>query len=143
MKMRVKIENETFEVEVGDLNERPILAKIGAETFEVWPEAAHESAPVAAAVMTSAAPTAPVAPTAAPVAAAKGEQSLCAPIPGTIISISVKAGDSVSVGQELCILEAMKMKNAIRSKRAGVVAAVHVHTGQTVAHNQPLFDFAD
>jgi biotin carboxyl carrier protein len=37
----------------------------------------------------------------------------------------------------------MKMKNAIRATRAGVIAAIHIHVGDTVVHSQALMDFAD
>jgi biotin carboxyl carrier protein len=64
-----------------------------------------------------------------------------APIPGVIISIQVKQGDEVSLGQELCVLEAMKMKNTIRSPRAGVIASVNVSSGETVKHHDVLVEF--
>jgi biotin carboxyl carrier protein len=47
----------------------------------------------------------------------------------------------VSAGQEVCTLEAMKMKNAIRSPREGVVAAVEAQVGQKVAHGAVLVTF--
>jgi glutaconyl-CoA/methylmalonyl-CoA decarboxylase subunit gamma len=55
----------------------------------------------------------------------------------------VSPGDEVEVGGELCILEAMKMKNAIRATRAGQIAAVHVSTGQHVKHNDPLVEYSN
>lgn len=64
-------------------------------------------------------------------------------MPGNIIRIGVQAGDSVSVGQTLCFLEAMKMQNAIRSPREGVIASVDVDEGTAVAHGDKLFTFAD
>lgn len=66
-----------------------------------------------------------------------------APIPGTIQSVLVKPGAEVVVGQELVILEAMKMKNTIRASRAGQVAAVHVIPGQAVKHNDVLLEYVD
>ena len=140
MKMRVKIENEEFEVEVEDLNSRPVIARVGDETFEVWPEEAAAVAPVVT--------SRPAPVVAAPVAAAApaqtgGAKTVTAPLPGTIIVVQVKAGDKVTPGKELLVLEAMKMKNAIRATRAGTIAAVHVTPGQTVSHNQPLLDYAD
>jgi glutaconyl-CoA/methylmalonyl-CoA decarboxylase subunit gamma len=66
-----------------------------------------------------------------------------APIPGVIISIDVKPGDTVEHGTTLCVLEAMKMKNAIRATRAGKIGAVQINVGETVRHNQVLIEFAD
>ena len=155
MKMRIQIENDTFEVEVGDLNTRPILATVDGETFEIYPEdlqaAPARSAPQAQAQSTPA-PQAAVTPAPAvppsdctphPSAVKAGEKQVCAPIPGVILSVAVKPGDSVEFGQELCVLEAMKMKNAIRASRAGTIAVVNISNGETVKHGQPLMEFAD
>jgi biotin carboxyl carrier protein len=68
---------------------------------------------------------------------------MSAPIPGVVVAVKVHVGDMVSVGQELLILEAMKMRNTIRSPRDGQIAVVHVANGQTVNHNDPLIEFAE
>jgi biotin carboxyl carrier protein len=66
-----------------------------------------------------------------------------APIPGVIASVEVKVGDTVAVGDPLCVLEAMKMKNAIRATRAGRIADIAVSVGQQVNHGDPLLSFAE
>ena len=139
MKLRVKIDDQMFDVEVNDLSSRPILASVDGETFEIWPEdaAAPEIAPLQAAP----AQARPVA--AAAEAAVDKTKSVTAPIPGVIISIAVKEGDVVKQGQELCVLEAMKMKNAIRATRAGRIAEVFVSAGETVNHSAPMVSFAE
>ena len=68
---------------------------------------------------------------------------MTAPIPGTIVAVLVKAGESVKTGQELCTLEAMKMKNAIRANRDGTVANVLVANGDSVKYGQPLVEFTE
>lgn len=146
MKYTVKIGEQTFEVEVGDVQARPILVMVDGETFEVQPEEAQAVAPVAAAapVMASA-PAAPVAAPkpAAPAVAVNRAKAVVSPLPGTITAVAVKVGDNIKPGQEMMTLEAMKMKNAIRANREGIVAAIHVSVGDTVSHNQPLLEFAD
>jgi len=139
MKLRVKIDDQMFDVEVNDLSSRPILASVDGETFEIWPEdaAAPEIAPVQAAP----AQARPVA--AAAEAAVDKTKSVTAPITGVIISIAVKEGDVVKQGQELCVLEAMKMKNAIRAGRTGKIAAIRVAAGDHVKHGQALMDYAE
>ena len=139
MKLRVKIDDQMFDVEVNDLSSRPILASVDGETFEIWPEdaAAPEIAPVQAAP----AQARPVA--AAAEAAVDKTKSVTAPIPGVIISIAVKEGDVVKQGQELCVLEAMKMKNAIRAGRTGKIAAIRVAAGDHVKHGQALMNYAE
>lgn len=143
MKIRVKIEDQIFEVEVADLSARPVLATIEGETFAVWPEA--DEAPVAVSLPGCASVTPPVAATSAetPAAVADVSKAVTAPIPGVIISVAVKPGDAVKHGQELCILEAMKMKNIIRASREGVIASVLISAGDTVRHGQPLVEFKD
>jgi glutaconyl-CoA/methylmalonyl-CoA decarboxylase subunit gamma len=157
MKLIVKVENQSFEVEVGDIHDRPIIATIDGEPFEVWPEdvqlvrpSATLTTPVAAASTLHPAPhSAPqaapaVAPkssgTAAPVTAGK---AVNAPLPGVIVAVSVKPGEIVTHGQELCTIEAMKMKNVIRAGRAGTIAAVHVTLNQHVKHHDVLLEFTD
>jgi biotin carboxyl carrier protein len=148
MKLRVKIDDRSFEVEVGDLSARPILATLEGETFEVWPEepAAAETPtapagrPQVAAPVATAVKAAPASPAGETVDRSK---VLTAPIPGTIVSIAVKEGEQVKPGQELCSLEAMKMKNAIRANRLGTIARIMVHPGDRVSQGQPLVEYAD
>lgn len=68
---------------------------------------------------------------------------LTAPMPGVIQSVEVKAGEAVKHGQTVVILEAMKMKNAIRSPRDGVVAEVCVQPGQQVGYGDVLVKFEE
>ena len=63
---------------------------------------------------------------------------LTAPMPGTILSIEVKAGDPVQYGQKMVVLEAMKMKNAIKAPQDGMVAEVFVQPGQLVSYGDLL-----
>lgn len=148
MKIRVTIDEQSYEVEVGDLNARPILAAVEGETFQVWPEEA-ESQPVEISAPVSVVKTAPAA--ALPAAHTNGNGShpvnsakaVLAPIPGVIISLNVKEGQTVAFGQDLCILEAMKMKNVIRSNRAGTIAAVRVAPGDQVKRSQVLIEYSD
>jgi biotin carboxyl carrier protein len=62
-------------------------------------------------------------------------------MPGTILRIAVAAGAQVERGQDLLVLEAMKMENVIRAPRAGRVAALCVQAGQQVAHGELLLRF--
>ena len=142
MKLRVKIDDQTFEVEVGDLSSRPVLATMDGETFEVWPEEAQTTTPIQS---FKPAPVTQVVSSPRPVVANNVNRSknVIAPIPGMIISILVKEGDAVIPGQELCSLEAMKMKNAIRSTHSGKIARIMVKTGDHVTQGQPLIEYAE
>ena len=67
---------------------------------------------------------------------------LISPMPGLIVSIAVGRGDPVKAGQELLILEAMKMENVLRAERDGVVEEVRVQPGASVAADEILLAFA-
>ena len=92
-------------------------------------------APVAAAAPVAAPAAAPApAPAAAPAApaGAAGAVSVTAPMPGNILDVKVKAGDSVKAGDTLLILEAMKMENEISAPQDGTIASVNVRKGDVV-----------
>ncbi|PHX66365.1 MAG: hypothetical protein CK550_00030 [Gemmatimonadetes bacterium] len=65
-------------------------------------------------------------------AAASGPAPLMAPMPGLVVRVSVGVGDTVSAGQGLVVVEAMKMENELRASVAGVVTAVLAVPGQAV-----------
>jgi biotin carboxyl carrier protein len=69
--------------------------------------------------------------------------ALTAPMPGKVLSVEVKRGDRVSRGQTLVILEAMKMKNAIKSPYDGVVLEITVRPEQSVAHGDLLVQLGE
>lgn len=68
------------------------------------------------------------------------QKEFLAPMPGAVISVSVAEGAKVEVGQELAILEAMKMRNVLRAERPGVIKKVHCKAGQSVQVDQLLFE---
>jgi len=149
MKYNVKIGGKTYSVEIEDLNARPIVARVDGERVEVMPEMgsrpevgkeAGEKKPIGESKpfspkLTSAAPPSPNP--------AISGNAVLAPLPGTIVEIFVKPGDKVEAGQTLLVIEAMKMKNSIRSMWSGMIGEVLVGMGQTVAHKQALVKFAD
>lgn len=84
--------------------------------------------------------TAPIAAAAAPSAApaAAGQEIVAAPMPGSILDVRVSAGDAVSAGQVVLVLEAMKMENEILAPRAGKVISVNASKGSTVNSGDTL-----
>lgn len=135
--VRVRIEDQDFEVEVGDVSARPIVARVDGQRFEVWPAApaSNGSAPPAP---PQAAPPSREPP--APGRVSAGARAL-APLPGVVVAVNAKPGASVSAGQPLVTIEAMKMNNVVYAPVAGRVAAVRVAAGQTVKHRQVLVEF--
>lgn len=137
MKVNLTIEGKQYQVTLKDLTTRPIIAEVDGQTYEVWPEEEQASIPAT----TSSTPIPVVSATAAPVPAAAGSLTLTAPLPGVIISVEVREGQSVTSGQELYVLEAMKMKNSIKANRNGKIASIQVNPGDLVKHNQPILTF--
>ncbi|MGB9673901.1 MAG: biotin/lipoyl-containing protein [Anaerolineales bacterium] len=68
----------------------------------------------------------------------RGEFHLKAPMPGMVIAVPVKDGQSVEAGDVLVILESMKMQNELKSPKAGVVSRIKIHAGDSVEQNQTL-----
>lgn len=127
-KYNVTVNGVTYEVEVEEVAADSVSA---APAVNAAPAAPKAEAPK---------PSAPkAAPKAAPAAPAKaGSVVVKAPMPGNIIKLNVKAGDSVKKGDVLCILEAMKMENEICAPSDGVVASVAVSQGASVQTDDVL-----
>ena len=75
------------------------------------------------------------------VGSAKQVNAIKAPMPGLVLEISVEVGQEVLEGDNLLILEAMKMENSFTSPRAGVIKSIVVNKGQAVDKGQLLIEF--
>ena len=67
---------------------------------------------------------------------------LLSPMPGLLVSVAVAPGEPVRAGQELAVVEAMKMENILRAERDGVVEALHAKPGDSLAVDQKILEFA-
>ena len=99
---------------------------VNGTAYEIELEELTGAAPAPAAA------TAAPAPAPAPAAAPAGGEQVTSPMPGTILSINVAAGDTVKRGQVLMVLEAMKMENEIMCPCDGKVASVNTSKGASV-----------
>jgi glutaconyl-CoA decarboxylase len=130
-KFRINVNGKSYDVEVEELKDGVVSAP-AAPVVKAAAPAPKAAAPAAPAPSPKAAP-------AAPVSVPAGAASVTAPMPGTILSVNVKAGDTVKKGQVLCILEAMKMENEIMSGTEGTITSVAVNQGDSVNTGQVLF----
>ncbi|NLO26283.1 MAG: biotin/lipoyl-binding protein [Clostridiales bacterium] len=119
-KFNITVNGNTYQVEVEEVKDGNAAAPVPA----VKP-AAPAPAPAAPA-------PAPAAKPAAPAHAPAGGNTVTAPMPGTILDVKVKEGDSVKNGDVLVVLEAMKMENEIFAPADGTVASVNVSKGASV-----------
>src|SRR5512145_1353465 len=110
MKYSVRVADKSYEVEIEDIHARPIIAHVDGQKFEVHPD--NGSKPE---VREEVAESKPVVVSAQAAVQTGSEKELTAPLPGTIISVFVKAGDEIEAGKVVLIIEAMKMKNSIRT----------------------------
>jgi 3-methylcrotonyl-CoA carboxylase alpha subunit len=74
---------------------------------------------------------------------ATGGNQITAPMPGRIVLVKAQAGDTVEEGQELLVMEAMKMELALKAPRGGNIASVHATQGDFVEADTVLLRFAD
>lgn len=124
----------SYKVELGNGT-----APISVQAAPAQPAAATSTAPAPAAASAPAPQAAPALPAPAPAPAASGAgKAVTAPLPGNIVGISVKVGDTVKAGQQVAVLEAMKMENTIESPVAGTVTAIHVNIGDSVPADAPI-----
>ena len=116
-KYNVTVNGVTYEVlveEAGAVASAPVAAA---------PVAAAPAAPAAAPSPAAAPAPAPAPAAAAPAAA--GSATVNAPMPGTILKMNVKVGDTIAKDDLVCILEAMKMENEIFAAEGGKVVAIN------------------
>ena len=138
----LEIDGRRFVIDVEERGAERFAVQVDGQSFDVTLAGREElGGEGAVRLVQSAAPVAmnltpPPAPAAPPAAAQDGV--LRAPMPGVILRVLVAAGAGVRRGQDLAVLEAMKMENIIRAPQEATVAEVMVRPGQHVGHGEPL-----
>jgi biotin carboxyl carrier protein len=153
-----------FVVDVHELDADRFEVVVGDETYEVTLSGDEDlpratilpgyqplrdgEAPPAPAVNTPsrrrpAAAAAPVPPKPKPKTGGGGGATLSAPMPGVILELHVQAGDVVQRGQQIAVLDAMKMHNFIGAPRAGTISEVCVEAGQAVGHGDAIVRYTE
>ena len=145
---QIRVNDREYQVEIADMNVRPIRVMVDGETFEVWPGENTPAKPTGetppARVPTPRAsvipaPSGSVAPSGSGVPSGSG-RVIQSPLPGVVIAVHVQPGEEIAAGQPVCVVEAMKMNNVIRASQAGKVAALRVAVGQHVKHHDVLVE---
>ena len=141
-------ESNIDEIEIKEGEESVRISRNGAKALAMAAQAAPAYAPpvYAPPVYAAPAPQAPVAPPAPAPAAISAGHMLTSPMVGTFYrspsptsASFVAVGQTVKVGDIVCIVEAMKMMNQIEADKAGTVEAILVESGEPVEFDQPLF----
>jgi glutaconyl-CoA/methylmalonyl-CoA decarboxylase subunit gamma len=144
----LRIAGREYKAEVKDLTSERALVVVDGKEYVVDLVLVGRRTVTADAVRPVAA-TASAAPRSAPASAApraapsaKGEGAITAPMPGLVLTIKVKEGDSVQAGQALLVMEAMKMENAITASYNGTVSRIYVREGDSISEGDMLVDVA-
>ncbi len=140
-RLRVRVGGNWYNVEVGDLDRPPVQVTVDGETFTIEVEGLPGQIPARPRRGRTQTPGILVPPPASRVNPTSGDGNFIrSPMPGRVISILVRPGDIVSVGQEVCVVEAMKMEQSIRSPQNGVVKEIRVQPMDSVRTNDPLME---
>ena len=132
---RFRINGNQYNVDINSVEGNIASVSVNGTSYQVEledaPAAPVQAVPVQTSVITPAAAPAQAAP--APKTAASGAgKPVTSPLPGVIIAVKVNVGDSVKAGQEVAVLEAMKMENSIEAVQDGTVTAIHVAKGDSI-----------
>jgi len=140
--LRIKVGDNWYTVQIGDLTQSPVQVTVEGETFEVEVEGLSLPPAPTRRGRSRSRQTQIEAPTAQSQSSAANysDDILRSPMPGRVISILVRPGDSVSAGDEVCVVEAMKMEQSIRAHRDGVVKTIFVQPMDPVKTDDPLIE---
>lgn len=136
---KYKINGNTYKVAVGDIDNGIAEVEVNGTPYKVELEK-KETVKVVSAPRPSAAPRTQSGEKVItkPAAAPAGTYQIKAPLPGVIVNIKVKVGDTVKAADVVLGLEAMKMENSIHAGRDGKVAAINVNVGDSVLEGNVL-----
>jgi biotin carboxyl carrier protein len=132
---QLKIDNKTYKIQLPKIDrDKPFPIKVEEATFK-----AEVRIPITKLVAATPFEPTSLTPTKRIVTQKQVvEGGITAPMTGRIVSVKVKKGDTVEVGQVLCIIEAMKMENEITAPKAGTVQEVNVSEGSSVSEGEVL-----
>lgn len=140
---KFKINGNEYNVEINSVEGSNASVTVNGTAYQVELENAPAAPVQAAPAPVSAAPAPVQAAPAAPKPAASGAgKAVTSPLPGVIIAVKVNVGDTVKAGQEVAVLEAMKMENSIEATHDGTVTAIHVAKGDSVLEGAAVVTIA-
>jgi biotin carboxyl carrier protein len=135
-KFKFKISGSEYEVSVNEIDNNIAEIEVNGTPFTVEIERHEKSSPLTL----SRKPAGKVTPIATP-SRSIAASAIKAPLPGSIMKVLVKTGQTVNRGDLLLTMESMKMENNIVAEHNGIIRNIHVQTGQTVMQDDVLIDF--
>lgn len=143
----VTVNGQEFRVEILDLNATPVIAVVDGQPFEVFIGEGITIRPHETAVAGEEQREAKIALATSTNQTTQGTSDpdnrfrVTAPMPGDIVEVCVQPGQKVKLGDALCVLDAMKMKNTIHSPRDGLISSVDVSPGQVVEYGDLIVTY--
>ncbi len=134
---RYKINGNLYKVTVGDIEDNNVRVEVNGTPYTVELEKQNKPKIKPVVRTASTTPAGPPAPVTRP-ASVGSKSGIKSPLPGVILEIKVKEGDTVKRGQTLLVLEAMKMENDIKADRDGKVTAIKVSKGESILEGTDL-----
>jgi biotin carboxyl carrier protein len=135
-RLRLKVNDEWYSVEVGDVFQSPVEVVVDGEMYLVeLSSSSSDTLPV------SRVRQAPKVQQPGLRGMTEGdERTIRCPLPGKIVSVQVTKGQVLDAGDEICLLESMKMEQSVRMAKGGTVKNIKVKPGQAVNAGTPLIE---
>ena len=136
-RMKVRVNGQWYEVEVGDVYQSPVEVMVNGDMYLVeLGSAAEDAEPVAVRILQEEKGELP---------GLRGilqgsERVVRSPLPGKVVSVSVTKGQEVGPGDEICVLESMKMEQSVRMAHHGLVKTIKIKQNQSINTGAPLLE---
>ncbi len=140
-KFKLTINGNIYEVEIQNIEDNFAEVDVNGTLYKVEVDKALQTAKTPKLVRSLSVPSTDSSPSLAKTSSPggpKGTGSIKSPLPGTILDVHVREGDSVKVGQRLLTLEAMKMENNINADKEGRIISLKVSKGDSVMEGDVL-----
>jgi biotin carboxyl carrier protein len=137
-RLRVRVNDEWFSVEVGDVYQSPVEVVVDGEAYLVELGAADDGDMPARRVRKQ-----PKVEMPGLRGITQGnDRVIRCPLPGKVVNVSVTKGQAIEAGDEICLLESMKMEQSVRMAQAGTVKNIKIKKDQSVIAGAPLIELA-
>jgi propionyl-CoA carboxylase alpha chain len=137
-KLKVQVSGRWFTVEVQDTDVVPVKVLVDGQEIEVCVEPVEKTSKSPEISYLDSDLTKDVSDT----DANRPAKTFNSPMPGVILSVAVKEGNQINAGDEICVLEAMKMQQTLRAEWPGIVGHIHVKVGQQILSGDPILDLS-
>ncbi len=145
-KFKFKINGNQYETEIINVEDNIAEIEINGTSYKVELEKDMKAIKTPRLVRTTVAPSTDIQPSIAKTSspsAPKGAGNIKSPLPGVILDVFVREGDTVKIGQKLLMLEAMKMENNIEADKAGKIISIMKNKGDSVMEGDILIVIGD